>query len=71
MPADYVARIEEILVLLDTVTRPGEMDKSGYRLHTLSGNLSGFWSVAVSGNWRIIFRFDGGNVTDVDFVDYH
>ena len=71
LPPDYVARIEEILVLLDTVTRPGEMDKSGYRLHPLSGNLSDFWSVAVSGNWRIIFRFDGGNVTDVDLVDYH
>ena len=71
MPVDYVARIEEILTLLDTVARPGEMDQPGYRLHPLSGNLAGFWSVAVSRNWRIIFRFDGGNVTDVDFVDYH
>ncbi len=47
------------------------MDQPGYRLHPLSGSLAGFWSVAVSRNWRIIFRFDGGNVTDVDFVDYH
>ncbi len=71
LPADYVARIEGILALLDNVERPGEMDRPGYRLHPLSGNLAGFWSVAVSGNWRIIFRFDEGDVTDVDLVDYH
>ena len=71
MPVDSVTRIEEILTLLDVVARPGEMDQPGYRLHPLSGNLAGFWSVTVSRNWRIIFRFDGSNVTDVDFVDYH
>ena len=71
IPADYVARIEEILTLLDTVTRLGEMDQPGYRLHPLSGDMAGFWSVAVSRNWRITFRFDGGNVTDVDYLDYH
>ena len=47
------------------------MDQPGYRLHPLSGRLTGFWSVIVSRNWRIIFRFDGSNVTDVDYVDYH
>jgi proteic killer suppression protein len=41
------------------------------RLHPLSGNLSGLWSVSVSGNWRIIFRFEGSNVTDIDLIDYH
>jgi len=33
--------------------------------------IAGFWSVAVSGNWRIVYRFDGGDVFDVDLVDYH
>jgi len=38
----------------------------------LTGNLAGFWSVTVRANWRIIFRFDDhGDVTDVDYVDYH
>jgi proteic killer suppression protein len=37
----------------------------------LKGDLAGFWSVSVSGNWRIVFRFDGGHVCDVDLVDYH
>ena len=71
MPANHVARIEEILTLLNTVEGAAEMDQPGYRLHPLSGRLAGFWSVIVSRNWRIIFRFDGRNVTDVDYIDYH
>ena len=42
----------------------------GYRLHPLKGNLKEFWSITVSGNWRIIFRFGDGNVHDVDLLDY-
>ncbi len=47
------------------------MDYPGLRLHPLTGDLSGFWSVTVASNWRIIFRFDGVDVADVDLVDYH
>lgn len=71
LPVSHIARIEEILTLLNTVERVAEMDQPGYRLHPLGGRLTGFWSVTVSRNWRIIFRFDDGNVTDVDYVDYH
>ena len=71
MPANHVGRIEEILTLLNAAETVAEMDQPGYRLHPLGGRLTGFWSVMVSRNWRIIFRFDGSNVTDVDYVDYH
>jgi len=37
----------------------------------MKGDLRGFWSVKVSGNWRIIFRFENGDAFDVDYVDYH
>jgi proteic killer suppression protein len=40
-------------------------------LHPLKGDLKGYWSVSVSGNCRIVFRFDDGDVFDVDLVDYH
>ena len=43
----------------------------GWRLHPLTGNMTGFWSVTVSGNWRLIFRFEDGQAFDVDLVDYH
>ena len=71
LSADNIARIQEILTLLDSATRPGDLDQPGYRLHPLHGRFSGFWSVRVNRNWRIIFRFDGTNVTDVDLTDYH
>ena len=37
----------------------------------MKGELKGFWSVTVSGNWRVIFRFENGDAFDVDLVDYH
>ncbi len=43
----------------------------GYKLHALSGGLKGFWSVWITGNYRIIFRFKDENVFDVDYTDYH
>jgi proteic killer suppression protein len=43
----------------------------GLNLHELSGNRRGTWSVRVSGNWRITFRFEGENVTDIEYEDYH
>ena len=49
----------------------GVVDEPGFRLHPLKGKRAGQWSVRVSGNWRIVFRFDSGAAVDVDFVDYH
>jgi proteic killer suppression protein len=40
-------------------------------LHPLKGDLAGLWSVTVTGNWRITFRFEGGQAHDVDLLDYH
>ena len=42
-----------------------------YRLHALKGDLKGYWSVTGKTNWRIIFRFEGEDVYDVELVDYH
>ncbi len=47
------------------------MDQPGFRLHPLRGDQRGAWSVRVSGNWRIVFRFDAGKAVDVDLIDYH
>lgn len=64
-------KIERILARLDVATKPEMRGLPGFRLHPLKGELRGFWSVRVTGNWRFIFRFDGGHVWDVDLVDYH
>jgi toxin HigB-1 len=43
----------------------------GWRLHPLKGDLKGFWSVTITGNWRVVFRFEKGDALDVDLTDYH
>ena len=68
---EYIEKVEDILARLNVATAPHDLNLPGYRLHRLTGNLAGFWSIIVSGNWRIIFRFDDGDVTDVDLIDYH
>ena len=47
------------------------MDLPGFRLHALKGDLRGFWAFTVRANWRIVWRFDGGDAFDVDLTDYH
>jgi proteic killer suppression protein len=69
--AAYRRRIVRILGDLDLARTPRDMDFPGLRLHPLTGEMKGFWSVTVSANWRIVFRFDGEDVVDVDLVDYH
>ena len=57
--------------MLDEATESRHMNLPGLRLHPLKGARAGQWSVSVSGNWRIVFRFTDGEVVDVDLVDYH
>lgn len=68
---DLVLKVREILLILDTAQRIEQVDIHGGRLHPLVGELRGFWSLRVSKNWRIVFRMEGGDVWDVDLVDYH
>ena len=47
------------------------MNYPGSDFHGLKGKRKEFYSVHVSGNWVVIFRFEGGNAYDVDYLDYH
>lgn len=47
------------------------MDFPGPRLHPMKGERKGFWAVDVSGNWRIVFRFENEEPHDIDLIDYH
>ena len=67
----HVKRIKLILDLLNSVKEANDMAFPGSRFHPLTGNLKGFYSVWVNGNWRIIFRFENGEAKDVDLIDYH
>ena len=41
------------------------------RLEKLGGNLKDFYSIRVNIQWRIIFKWDGGNAHEVEIIDYH
>jgi toxin HigB-1 len=71
LPPDMLARIRLILSTLHAAQEIEAMDIPTFRLHPLKGELKGFFSVTVRANWRIIFRFEGGEAFDLDFVDYH
>jgi toxin HigB-1 len=66
-----VARLRQILALLATAATVEDMNLPGLKLHQLKGDLAGFYAVTVSGNWRVIFRFEDGKATEIDLIDYH
>lgn len=69
--AKQADRIRRMLDRLDAATNPGDMNLPGYKYHGLKGDRKGTFAVSVSGNWRLTFRFEAGNVIDVNLEDYH
>jgi toxin HigB-1 len=69
--AGHAARLRRILTALHAAEGVGNMNQPGYRLHPLHGDREGQWAVWVSGNWRLVFAFDGSDAVGVDLVDYH
>ena len=63
-------RVANILAVLDAASGALDLAGPGNRLHELKGDQEGVWSVTVSGNWRITFRFTDGEAHDVDLIDY-
>lgn len=70
IPPSHAERLHRILTRLDEANKPADMAYPGSGLHVLKGEL-GYWALSVSGNWRIIFRFKGSDVSDVGYLDYH
>jgi proteic killer suppression protein len=69
---DLVHRVRRILTaLLSAQDISGLEGPPGWRVHPLTGDRAGTWSISVSGNWRITFRADGETVTDLNLEDYH
>ncbi|MCB1701192.1 MAG: type II toxin-antitoxin system RelE/ParE family toxin [Halioglobus sp.] len=69
--AKHVQRLRLILTNLDQAESADDMDLPGLRLHPLKGSRKGTWSVTVSGNWRVTFKFTGRDVEIVNYEDYH
>jgi proteic killer suppression protein len=67
----HARKLVKILTLLNRILRVEQMGVAGWDLHPLKGELSGYWSVKVNGNWRVTFRFENGEAEVVDYQDYH
>jgi proteic killer suppression protein len=69
--AQHSARIRRLLDRLDVVPAVEDMNLPGWGFHELKGDRKGVYAVKVSGNWRVTFRFEAGDASDVSLEDYH
>ena len=71
IPAQFSKRITKQLDVLNRARVLRDISLPGFNLHPLKGDRKGAWSIKVSGNWSLVFRFEGQDVYDIDFVVYH
>ncbi|MFV1998497.1 MAG: type II toxin-antitoxin system RelE/ParE family toxin [Acidiferrobacterales bacterium] len=69
--SNHAERLNDILFRLQFSVQPQDLNFPGSGLHPLKGKLKGFWAIKVSGNWRVVFKFNEGHALEVDYVDYH
>ena len=72
LPSEIVKRAVRKLDMIDNAFRLDDLRvPPGNRLHALSGDRTGQWSISVNDQWRICFRFEGEDAFDVELCDYH
>lgn len=71
IPPKHTERIGMILDLLNAAAVPSDMNFPGSKFHPLKGDRKGQYAVEVSGNWRIVFKFEASDIYEVDYIDYH
>ena len=67
----HAGKLRVLLTTLDSAKHTDDMNAPGWKLHPLTGDLAGHYSVTVNGNWRLTFTFEGENTELVDYLDYH
>lgn len=70
LPPECIEKIRLRLEAIDSVSAMQNL-RGLYGLHELSGDRKGTWSIKLTRNWRITFRFSDGAAHDVDIEDYH
>lgn len=70
--ADLRRRVLMKLDVMDAATRVDDLKHpQSNRLHRLSGKYNGYWSISINGPWRLVFKFNNGDVFDIELVQYH
>ena len=74
VPSAMADKLRKLLFALETAETPEQLGRfPGWKLHPLKGELKGLWSLSVTANWRLIFRYDEqtNTASDIDLIDYH
>ncbi|HLN02327.1 MAG TPA: type II toxin-antitoxin system RelE/ParE family toxin [Bryobacteraceae bacterium] len=74
VPAAMADKLRKLLFALETANSLEQVSRfPGWKLHPLKGAWKEFWSLTVTGNWRLIFRYDHetNSASDIDLIDYH
>lgn len=67
----HANKLELILDTLNAAAKIEDVNYPGSDLHLLEPKKEKIWSVKVSGNWRVTFRFEDGEAYIIDYLDYH
>lgn len=68
---DHLKKLRLVLAKLDAATHIKDLNFPGSQLHVLTGDLKGYYSISITGNWRLIFKFHNGDASFIDLIDYH
>lgn len=68
---DWVDKLKRIIAALNMISSPQEINLPGYNFHELQGNRKGTYSLLVTRNWRVTFKWDSEGPYNVDLEDYH
>jgi proteic killer suppression protein len=74
VPASMADKLRKLLFAIETAEAIEQLGRfPGWRLHPLKGDRQGFWSLTVTGNWRLVFRYseEANTADDIDLIDYH
>src|SRR5271167_4224495 len=74
VPSAMAGKLSKLLFALETAETLEQLRRfPGWKLHPLKGALKGFWSLTVTGNWRMVFFYDEQTnaADDIDLIDYH
>jgi addiction module HigA family antidote len=74
VPPEMADKLRKLLLAMETAKDVGLLSRfPGWKLHPLKGDLSGYWSLTVTGNWRLIFRYDQetNTASDINLIDHH
>lgn len=68
---EHAEKLRDILARLESAGEIADLDIPGFKLHPLKGDRKGSWAITVRANWRVTFRMEDRDVTEVDYIDYH